>query len=122
MATLHAKHIFDWDALHPGQYFYWSATPPTFTWSIDSYFPNVTIEATVASLTPFLNDVKALGFSPNTSQQVLLANDALGASAADLGGVEAILGSRLWPRETYIHNATAIGQAYQTLFDNGAVA
>jgi hypothetical protein len=122
LATLHAKHIFDWDELHPGQYFFWSATPPTFTLNINSAFPNTTMAAATAAITPFLNGITALNFTHTLSSQVLLINDILGSQATDLGGVETILGSRLFLSSTYVNNATQIGQVTKQLFDEGAEA
>ncbi|KAF8527010.1 FAD-binding domain-containing protein [Hysterangium stoloniferum] len=119
LATLHAKHIFDWDALHPGQYFYWFATPPTFTLTIDSYFPNTTISAATETLIPFLNGITSLGFNATLSSELLLGNDLLGATATDAGGRVFILGSRLFPSSTYTNNATQIGQVTKQLFDDG---
>ncbi|KAF8527009.1 FAD-binding domain-containing protein [Hysterangium stoloniferum] len=121
LATLHAKHIFDWDALQPGQYFYWFATPPTFTLTIDTYFPNTTISAATETLIPFLNSITSLGFNATLSSELSLINDLLGASMSDGGGTEAILGSRLFPSSTYINNATEIGQVTKRLFDDGVV-
>ncbi|KAF8529332.1 FAD-binding domain-containing protein [Hysterangium stoloniferum] len=118
LVTVHAKHIFDWDTLHPGQYFTWYATPPTFTWTIDTFFPNTTISAATAAFTPFLNDITSLGFNATLSSELLPINDLLGAATTDLGGLE-ILGSRLLPSSTYINNATQIGDVTKRLFDEG---
>ncbi|KAF8529329.1 FAD-binding domain-containing protein [Hysterangium stoloniferum] len=119
LATLHAKHIFDWDTLHPGQYFYWSANPPIFTLTVDSYFPNTTISAATAALAPFLNGVTSLGFNATLSSELLSINDLLDATIADIGGLGTILGSRLFPSSTYINHATQIGQVTKQLFDQG---
>ncbi|KAF8527011.1 FAD-binding domain-containing protein [Hysterangium stoloniferum] len=120
LATLHAKHIFDWDPLHPGQSFLWTASPPVFTWAIDTFFPNTTIAIATAALMPFLNAVTALGFTPILSAQLLLINDILGATTADMGGAQGILGSRLFPSSTYRNNATEIGRVTKQLIDDGA--
>src|SRR5882724_739996 len=59
LAKLHAQHIFDWDDHRAGQYFYVIATPPTFTWSISTLFPNTSLAIANGSLSPFLNAVAA---------------------------------------------------------------
>ncbi|KAF8529330.1 FAD-binding domain-containing protein [Hysterangium stoloniferum] len=119
LATLHAKHIFDWDTLQPGQYFTWTATPPTFTWTIDTFFPKITISAATAALTPFLNGITSLGFNATLSSELLPINDLLGAATTDPGGLQVVIGSRLFPSSTYINHATHIGQVTKQLFDEG---
>jgi hypothetical protein len=122
LTTLHANHIFDMDPLHPGQYFYWTATPPNFTWSIDTVFPNTTVAAVNATLAPFLGAVSALGFPFEMAITTSNINTLLVAgSPDDIGGIDGILGSRLWSDDVYRQNATAIGAAYKALFDAGAV-
>ncbi|KAF8577474.1 FAD-binding domain-containing protein [Ramaria rubella] len=119
LAELHARHIFDMDSLNPGQYFYWIATPPTFTWSINTIFPNTTIGAANAAIAPFLDGVRDLGFTVQTSVNTAIVNDVLSNTTDDIGGVEMILGSRLWSSDVYRNNISAIGTAYKTLFDSG---
>jgi hypothetical protein len=122
LTTLHAKHIFDMDPLHPGQYFYWTATPPNFTWNIDTFFPNTTVAAVNATLAPFLGAVSALGFTFDIIINTSTINNLLITLLPDdVGGTEQILGSRLWSDDVYRQNATAIGAAYKALFDGGAV-
>ncbi|KAF8527001.1 FAD-binding domain-containing protein [Hysterangium stoloniferum] len=119
LTTFHAKHIFDWDTLHPGQYFFWIATPPTFSLSIVSIFPNTTISAATSALTPFLNGLTSLGFNANITSGMFLINDIFGAATTDDGGTLGILGSRLLPSSTYKNHATQIGQVTKQLFDDG---
>ncbi|KAF8577475.1 FAD-binding domain-containing protein, partial [Ramaria rubella] len=119
LAELHARHIFDMDSLNPAQYFYWTATPPTFTWTIDTVFPNTTIATANAAIAPFLDGVHDLGFIVQTSVSTAIVNDVLSNTTDDIGGVELILGSRFWSSDVYRNNITAIGTAYKTLFDSG---
>ncbi|KAF8527012.1 FAD-binding domain-containing protein [Hysterangium stoloniferum] len=114
LATLHAKHIFDWDPLHPGQYFSWGPTPPTFTGVINSFFPNTTIPAATAALTPFLNGLAALGLTPILSSQMMVMNDLLRTFTTDTdpGGAA--------PPSAYKNNATDIGRINKQLIDDGA--
>jgi hypothetical protein len=124
LATLHAQHIFDWDAPHAGQYFFVVATPaPSFTWLMASFFPNSSLATANASMAPFLDAATAQGFNISTVASALTnANDALSPNSSDTGGADIILGSRLVPADVYRHNVTAIGEAYQKLFDEGAPA
>ena len=124
LTTLHAQHIFDTDVLHPGQYFYWTATPPKFTWNIDTVFPNTSIAAANATLSPFLEAVSKAGFSfqpliTSASVNQILSGGSTG-TGDDLGGSEEVLGSRLWADDVYTQKVTAIGAAYKALFDGGA--
>ncbi|KIJ22835.1 hypothetical protein M422DRAFT_217733 [Sphaerobolus stellatus SS14] len=119
IATVHAKHIFDLDTLQAGQYFYCTATPPTFTWSIATVFPNASLETAIDALNPFLGELNSLGFSPVTQIIASNVNDVLGSLTVDIGGTNVILGSRLWPSETYKDSVTAIGNGYKELFDGG---
>ena len=123
LTKLHTQHIFDMDPLHPGQYFYWTATPPNFTWDIDTVFPNTSIAAANATLEPFIDAASKSGFSFQISVSSAPINQVLSAGLGngdDLGGVELIFGSRLWPEDLYRKNATAIGAAFKALFDEGA--
>jgi hypothetical protein len=124
LATLHAQHIFDWDALHASQYFYVEATSaPSFTWFIESYFPNTSLATANASIAPFLDAAAAQGFNISAvSSTLTIANDALSPNSSDAGGDDIIMGSRLVPADIYRHNVTAIGEAFQRLFDGGAPA
>ncbi|KAF8527008.1 FAD-binding domain-containing protein [Hysterangium stoloniferum] len=96
------------------------ATPPTFSLSITSIFPNTTISTATSALTPFLNGITSLGFNANITSGMLLVNDLFGAVTTDGGGTLATLGSRLLSSSTYKNHATEIGQVIKQLFDNGA--
>ncbi|KAF8527013.1 FAD-binding domain-containing protein [Hysterangium stoloniferum] len=119
LAALHAQHIFDWDSFHAAQYFYWRNTMPTFTWTIDTVFPNTSIVAANTSLWPFLSSVLENGFKFKSSIQLADINDIL-TSSDDINSSEEILGSRLWSDDVYHGNFTDIGETYQRLFDGGA--
>jgi hypothetical protein len=122
LSTLHAQHIFDMDPLHPGQYYSWVATPPTFTGVSEIHFPNTSIEAVNATLAPYLNAASELGFHFNISITRSLVNDILiGVSPDDSAGVEFISGSRLLSDDVYRQNATAVGVAYKMLLDGGVL-
>lgn len=120
LTTLHAQHIFDLDPLLPGQSSMWIVTPPTFTWSISTIFPNASITSATAALAPFMDGVNSLGFTPVASGTIVQnINDVLGAAMTDSGGLLGVIGSRLWPPQAYRSNATAIGNAYKELLDTG---
>lgn len=121
LATLHAQHIFDWDDLHVGQYFFVNGSASSFTWFLTSYFPNGSVSAANASMAPFLDAVtmtpglNVVGVLTNLSN----VNDALSPSSNDGGGTNSIMGSRLIPADVYRYNTSAIGEVYQALFDAG---
>ena len=118
LAMLHASHIFDWDHLHAGQYFYLTGVSPSFTWNLTTLFPNTSTVATAnASLAPFLKEAAALATSITTTVIVTSINDAVGTSDSDSAGMDDILGSRLIPADVYHGNISAIGETYQKLLD-----
>ncbi|KAF8577488.1 FAD-binding domain-containing protein [Ramaria rubella] len=119
LAEAHARHIFDLDPLRAGQYFFVTATPPTFTWTFRTGFPNTSIATANATIAPFEDEVSRLGFNMDTTVGVASVNDILSSTVDDIGGFEEIQGSRLWPLDAYRDNITAIGAAYKTLFDSG---
>ena len=119
LAVLHASHIFDWDHLQAGHYFYLNAPPmtPTFAWEFSYIFPNTSLEVVNASLTPFLNEAAALGTSITTQTTLSPINDEIGI--ADSAGNDIVLGSRLISEDVFRHNLTEIGETYQKLLDAG---
>lgn len=131
VATAHAKHIFDWDSLRAGQYFYLSSTNftgvgvpgnptgPGLVMFIVTFFPNATTAQADAALQPFIKDVKAQGavITQQTAQSEI--NAAL-LSADDLCGGNLVLGSRLIPTSTYRHSPETVGEVYEELLKGGA--
>ena len=135
VAKIHAEHIFDWDALHGGQYFYLSALgifPPSIvsgplntgvpTMVINTYFPNSSLVQAEDALRPFIDDVQKKVDSGvvNLTQRSVLQNinDAL-TSTDDFVGVNLVLGSRLVPASAYRRNATLVGEVYSQLLNAG---
>ncbi|KAJ3575467.1 hypothetical protein NP233_g1082 [Leucocoprinus birnbaumii] len=119
---IYAKHAFDWDAMHAGQYFWivYSGTPPYYGISIDTTFPNATeLEATTA-LAPLLADLTAMGAFPvSNNTQSGTVNEVL-VSVDDSVGEYLVLGSRLIPSTSY-KSPEKIGKAYQALVDQGTL-
>lgn len=123
VARIHAKHIFDWENFNAGQYFFWTAKGPSlFNFFIDTRFPNTTVAAANASITPFLADLLAHGYNYTVlTLRESNVNDISFMETDDTTGrIENVIGTRLWPDEVYRNNVTEIGNAYQTLFDSGA--
>lgn len=120
LATIHAKHIFDWDKLNPAQYFYFRATPPTYTFTIDTVLPNTTTAVANASLTSLVDDFVAKGFNVIITSLISASINDILFSKTDVGGGNQIMGSRLWSDNVYRLSATKIGDAYQKIFDDGA--
>ena len=138
VAKIHAEHIFDWDALHGGQYFYLSALgvfPPSIvsgplntgvpTMVINTYFPNSSLVQADDALKSFIDDVQKKvveggGGIVNLMQRSVLQNinDAL-TSADDFVGVNLVLGSWLVPALAYRRNATLVGEVYSQLLNAG---
>ncbi|KAK0225640.1 FAD-binding domain-containing protein [Armillaria fumosa] len=119
----HAKHIFDWDNLYMGQYFYAyeNTTADAYMLSFVSYFPRISPDEASAALKPFLDDAKEFG--QIVAQQFNETNINDGVTAVDDGvGLNAVLGSRLIPASAYRDHPDAFGHVYTQLFDAGAVA
>ncbi|KAJ7817475.1 FAD-binding domain-containing protein, partial [Mycena leptocephala] len=116
ITTLHAQHIFDWDSVRAGQYF-WAVTNGTGS----DAFPHTTPEQSLALLSPFLNASLALPGVFLLSQNFTYGdiNDAL-FQPDDGVGFNTVLGSRLIPAATYRHSPGAVGKAYEKLLAGGA--
>jgi hypothetical protein len=112
IATLHAKHIFDFGTA--GQYFWVQTNSTTGTpfMSVLTYFPNVSIADAQKMLDPWLNDVAAIGAGIEVLQtQNKDINDIL-FTTDDSAGVNVVLGSRLMPTTVYVSQPDAIGPMY----------
>jgi hypothetical protein len=129
LATIHAQHVFDWDEHRASQYwFVFRNTSGLFPPSLGLYgitgltiFPNTSVVAANASMTPLFNAIAAAGFFGFTAVNTSNVNDAMTVTT-DSSGDESIQGSRLIPADIYRNNATAIGAAYKTLLDMNATA
>ncbi|KAK0444270.1 FAD-binding domain-containing protein [Desarmillaria tabescens] len=120
----HAKHIFDWDDLHMGQYFYVyknATADPYTTLAFTSFFPRVSPVDAAAALKPFLDDAQEFGQIVSQQLDELNINDGVTA-ADDVVGENGVLGSRLIPASAYRDHPGIVGQVYTQLFDAGADA
>ncbi|KAJ7056672.1 FAD-binding domain-containing protein [Mycena amicta] len=124
LATIHAQHIFDWDSVSAGQYFWiikngTDADAP-FGFAVISYMPNTTVEQSNALLAPFLNASLAIPGVIVVEQETQSAdiNDIL-FSADDGVGANIFMGSRLIPEAVYRHSPEKVGPVYKQLLDNG---
>ncbi|KAF7341924.1 FAD-binding domain-containing protein [Mycena sanguinolenta] len=130
LAFLHAQHIFDWDSVHAGQYFYveenldpsTSATTP-FVFNVSTIMPRTTVNESKALLAPFLNAALALPGVSLLLQEFnyIVVNDVL-FHADDSVGVNEIVGSRLIPAATYRDSPATVGKVYEKLLETGAPA
>ncbi|KAF7369145.1 FAD-binding domain-containing protein [Mycena venus] len=124
LATVHAQHIFDWDSVHAGQYF-WSLKNTSgdgfSAFAVNTYMPNTTASQSMALLAPFLNASLALPGVSLLSQQFTYGdiNDAL-YQPDDSVGSNVVLGSRLIPAAAYRDSPETIGKVYKKLLDGGA--
>lgn len=132
VAKVHAQHIFDWDALRAGQYFYLtvqgniqasiispaiSSGVPTI--AISTYFPSASLDQAAAALKPFIDDVQAVDGVNFTQSNILQnVNDAFTASSDDVGS-NSVIGSRLVSAAAY-KNPTLVGQIYSQLMNEGS--
>jgi len=127
VAAVHAKHIFDLDALQAGQYFWVVPTgvmvsdAEVIAMLVSTYFPNnASLEDSEAAYQPFIEEVgnvTNVGVLNNTCA-VAQINDALN-SASDAVGTDLVMGSRLFPASVYNTSADAIGDMYTALLENG---
>lgn len=122
LAEIHAQHIFDWDDMRAGQYFYFVAVPGVGNvLSISTYFANATAEQAAAAMEPFLAAVQEADFTiASVSNRTGIANDLLEFSD-DFYGVNDVIGSRLIPAKAYESwkSIKKIGKAYAEMFEQG---
>lgn len=126
VATVHARHIFDWDSFRAGQYFYMSTTNLTGIGSagapsmfVITYFPNASLADVENVLKPFVADLMETGASVSQTIQQVNINDAL-FTADDIVGSNLVMGSRLIPAKTYQTDPDLVGQVYTDLMEAGA--
>jgi len=125
--TAHAKHIFDWDSLHAGQYFYVYANAsntfgPDVTGpllQITTFFPRTSITQAEAALAPFIAEARLQGATVTNFVLSDSINHALTSLDDDAGG-NFLLGSRLVDSSMYRRNPALFGKTYVELLDAGA--
>ncbi|KAK0443635.1 FAD-binding domain-containing protein [Armillaria borealis] len=119
----HAKHIFDWDDLYMGQYFYVyeNTTADAYMLTFASYFPKISSDEASAALKPFLDDAEEFGQIVGQLFNEVNINDGV-TVVDDVVGSNAVLGSRLIPASAYRDHPDTFGHVYTQLFDAGAAA
>ncbi|PBK71123.1 FAD-binding domain-containing protein, partial [Armillaria solidipes] len=117
----HAKHIFDWDDLYVGQYFYATknTTADAYMLAFLSYFPRISSDEATAALKPFLDDAEEFGQIVGQQFNEVNINDGV-TVVDDVVGSNAVLGSRLIPASAYRDHPDTFGHVYTQLFDAGA--
>ncbi|KAF8186080.1 hypothetical protein K438DRAFT_1765415 [Mycena galopus ATCC 62051] len=125
LAGVHAKHIFDLDPVHGGQYFYLETNGNLSVFTAQTIMPNTTVDEGTALLAPFITEALAL---PNVTLisnviDTAVVNDVL-YQADDSVGMNYVMGSRLIPATAYqAANASAtVEQVYLSLLNGGAQA
>jgi hypothetical protein len=117
---IYAKHAFDWDAMHVGQYYWILSSINGSVIIVDTIFPNATAEEATAALTALFADLSsgagAVMFSSTMHTGTI--NDLL-AQPDDLIGDYVFLGSRLIPSASY-RSPKIIGDAYNRLIQVGS--
>ncbi|KAI5116059.1 hypothetical protein M0805_002845 [Coniferiporia weirii] len=122
LAEIHARHIFDWDNVHAGQYFYFYNDAPLGGQSVHfwirTYFANYSADDAVAAMKPLLDEVKA------NNNFTILFETTNTSTAIDLiylpdepMGYNVLLGSRLISADAYRTNVSGVGAAYKALLD-----
>ncbi|KAJ7678060.1 FAD-binding domain-containing protein [Mycena polygramma] len=124
LAALHAQHIFDWDSVRAGQYFWLlknsAAADSSSAFALNTYMPNTTTSQSMALLAPFVNaSLELPGVSLYLQQHTYGdINDAL-YQADDGVGTNLVMGSRLVPEATYRDSPTTVGTVYEKLLATG---
>jgi hypothetical protein len=126
LATLHARHIFDWESVHASQYASFvkedsMVAGSAIVFGMATFMPNTTTSQSEALMEPFLNASLALpGVSllEQQSFQYTDINDILFQTDDDVG-INAVLGSRLIPAATYSESPEKVGEVYKKLLDCG---
>ncbi|KAI0061851.1 FAD-binding domain-containing protein [Artomyces pyxidatus] len=117
LMAAHAEHIFDWDDVRAGQYFFFYKTPNTLV--VHTGFANLTGDDARAQMAPFLEAAVSLGATvafENTTTGIV--NDIV-TTPDDPAGRNLIMGSRLIPESTYRDHPKEIGKTYTALLDQG---
>ncbi|KAJ7088686.1 FAD-binding domain-containing protein [Mycena epipterygia] len=125
LATLHAKHISDFDATGSSQYFYLTKNSTTATpiFTLYNYLINQTVAQGQAILSPFLTAAQALpGITLVSATYTYESINDILYQADDVAGYNLALGSRFIPATTYSDSPATVGQTYQQLLDGGALA
>lgn len=124
LMTLHARHIFDWDVVRAGQYFYLfnSNLDPSVggnLLTLNTFFANQSGDEAKVLMKPLLDDAKSMNFSIQGEDTATgLANDLLFDKDVFFG-INDILGSRLIPADTYKENPELIGQGVKEMLEKG---
>ncbi|KAJ7182940.1 FAD-binding domain-containing protein [Mycena crocata] len=125
LTAVHAKHIFDWDTIGAGQYFWLirnSTAPDAFSvLAVNTYMPKTTTNESMTLFEPFMKEALALPGVALFSQDFATAdaNDAL-HQPDDGVGSNTVLGSRLIPAATYRDSPAKVGQVYEQLLQGGS--
>jgi hypothetical protein len=122
VATLHAKHLFDWgDA---GQY-YWVQTNLTtglLTMATYTFFPRASVDDAQKALDPWLDACIAAGATVTHALEMtkMNINDALTIQDDNTYGTgfDWVLGSRLMPSSVYATQPEAIGAMYTKILED----
>lgn len=115
----HARHIFDWDTLRAGQYFYLYAAATGPVMMVNTYFPEASVVQASTAILPFVTEARLLGAVVTSSTTSKNINDAL-QSADDIVGANLAMGSRLVSANVYRDSPDLVGQTYTQLLNAGA--
>ncbi|VDB91853.1 unnamed protein product [Peniophora sp. CBMAI 1063] len=143
MMATHARHIFDWDDIRAGAYFYMEASEFGSLVSLSTVFANISGEEAISRMAPLLTDLRALGV--NVSNDITVTGDAnvivrnadwaieetvLNMTTADapttiipfrddIAGFNLVMSSRFIPEDVYRNDPDSIGDMYTKVLDLG---
>ena len=123
LMALHARHIFDWDAVRGGQYFsLFSGSQNGMAGNalvLNTFFANKSEDEARALMKPLLDEARSMNFSVQMEETTEgLANDLLFVDDVFLG-INDVLGSRLIPAEAYKTDPEGIGRGMAKLIEEG---
>ncbi|KAK7058063.1 FAD-binding domain-containing protein [Favolaschia claudopus] len=125
IARVNAKHIFDFDVVRGGQYFYLrrQLNSSASLFQFETILPKITLDEGRDIIAPSLQDMLAVPGVSLVSEEMeeMLVNDVL-YNADDNAGGNGVMGSRLIPAASYegLEGPATVEKVYRELLDAGA--
>lgn len=122
IASIHAKHSFDWDKYKAGHLmsFSMAGLAPGVTMTIEVFFPSISVAEADKAIKPLMDELKKQvpDAFVNNGTIIQNINEAL-VMQDDPVSVNMVLGSRLIPLKVYEKNQNLIGDVYTKLLQAG---
>jgi hypothetical protein len=119
LMTTHAIHVKDWDAVRAGQYFALIGSTSNSTLSFTTIFKDLDGNASMAQMSSFLNDARALGAVVLEESTITAPANDLVTVEDDTVGVNVIFSSRLIPNSVYLDAPSNVGSSLKQLLLRG---